>query len=329
MADLLEGGISLLRALELCQTQLKSKVGQSLIAHLNAEVAGGQNLSDALEGHSTEISPFIISLIRAGEQSGSLEQALHEIVRALEREQELKNKVTQSLIYPGIIAGFGIITILVLLLFVVPRLEEMYADFDTALPLLTRCIIALSGLVSTFWWVGLLGLGGLGVYAFLKWERLTAFCGKVLRNTPWFGKLVTGEEAVHFTRTLGLLLGRGVTILEAITVAGKLLRVSDHEKRVKAMHDEIAGGHSLAQAIEEHWIKDPLISSFIRTGEESGSLERSLDRIAHFNERQLERQIKTVTTIIEPVLLLIIGLAVGLLVISMLLPIFEISMLVR
>ncbi len=329
LADLSSAGLSIMKALDVISRQPLNPGWNRILENLKHDIHSGKSFSESLEAHPTYFSPFMISMIRAGETGGSFDVSLRQITQSLEREDDLRSKIRQSLLYPGVILSFGLITILILFLFVVPRLESLYEDFGGTLPFITQMVIGLSrGLVS-FWW--LLILLAAGAVVFIKQNVKS---GKVSWRSigfklPWLGAMLKLEENVHFIRTLGLLLKNGISIIEALTVAGNIAENPVFQTSIASVKGDVLQGNSLAHALEKTGSFDALAIGFVQTGEETGTLDATLDKVSRIYERDIERKIKVLTTLLEPLMILAIGIIVGIIVISMLLPIFQISFLVR
>jgi len=329
LADLTEAGLTIFRALEILSNQPQNQLFQNSLSDIKESIRTGKNLSDAMEKHQECFSPFVISMIRAGEQSGTLDIALRESSQALEREYEMRQKVTQAFVYPAIILSFGLLTVMVLLFAVIPRLEEIFQDLGGTLPLLTRFFVLISRILTRFGWL----IAGAGLLFALYWKQNAKNhkknLGAFLEKIPWLGKFRQIEDTVYFTRTLGLLLGHGISIIEGLTVAAQVIRSQGLRKKILGIKANVIQGASLAQAIEDEKAFEPIVLNFVQTGEESGSLDKTLQKLSGIYEKQLENLIKISTTLVEPILILLIGAFVGMIVISMLLPIFEISLLIR
>lgn len=329
LADLLSAGLTLVRALELAAEQYRKESWARLLTDLKEAIRAGKSFSDSLMKHSGTFSKFIVSMIRAGEQSGALETSLRSTAQAMEREADLRAKITQSLIYPAIIVSFGIVTIIVLLTFVIPRLEELYRDLGGSLPLLTRIVSGTSRLILSYWW--LIGLSCVALFLacgiYMKRAGLSA--RSLSKNVPWVGVLVHLEETIVFTRSLGLLLKSGIPIIEALTVAEDIVQERRFRSDIAQIRKSVVQGSAMAATMETLGTFTPLVVSFIRTGEETGTLDSALDKVSRIYDKEIDQRIKILTTLLEPLLILAVGIVVGILVVSMLLPIFEISFLIQ
>lgn len=329
LADMTRAGLTLTKALEVAARQPRTPAWHEILSNLLNSVRGGQSFSDSLERHPEIFSKFMVSMTRAGENSGALDISLRQIADALEMEEDLKSKVRQSLVYPTFILCFGIVTVIVLFIFVIPPLEELYEDFGGTLPLLTRWVIGTSRVLSASWWIVL----GLAVAGAVLMNRAAAGRSAAIRHAllsfPWLGRLVEIEEHLHFTRTLGLLLKNGIPIIEALSISGEIVQETGLRSHVAKMKSAVSQGTQLGHSMEATGAFDTLAVSLVLAGEEIGSLDQALEKMAKVYEKELNERLKIGTTLLEPALILVIGGVVGVVVISMLLPIFQISILVR
>ncbi|MBI4550321.1 MAG: type II secretion system F family protein [Candidatus Omnitrophica bacterium] len=327
LADLSHAGMSIMKALEIVSKQEGRPERSALITTLKETIHGGRSFSEGLEKYPASFNRFAVNMIRSGEQTGTFDQACRRLAQAWEKEQDLKTKVRQALLYPSAVLGFGIVTVIVLLVFVVPRLENLYQDFGTTLPWFTRMVLAVSRFLAMFGWVLLLAAGAL--IWFLKRRSPDGRVGfrAALLRVPWIGPLLRLEETAHFTRTLSLLLKGGVPIIEALGAAGEIVREKQLGERIEQARAAVVQGESLAKAMEHTGAFDALTVGFVQTGEETGRLDDSLEKVSSLYEKHIDERLKVLTTMLEPLLILGVGSIVGVIVVSMLLPIFQISLL--
>lgn len=329
LADLSSAGLSIMKALDVISNQPRNPVWGQVLEGIKRDIHSGKSFSESLEAHPAHFSLFMVSMIRAGETGGSFDVSLRQITQCLEREEELRSKIRQSLLYPGVILTFGLVTILILFLFVVPRLESLYEDFGGTLPFITQMVIGLSRALGSFWWLLALGVAGAAVILKQNAKAGRASWHSIGFKLPWLGAMLRMEENVHFLRTLGLLLKNGVSITEALTVAGNIAENPSLQNSIASVKRGVMQGDSLAHSLEKTGSFDALAIGFVQTGEETGTLDVTLDKVSRVYEKDIERKIKVLTTLLEPLMILAIGIIVGIIVISMLLPIFQISFLVH
>jgi type II secretory pathway component PulF len=328
LAELSQAGLPLLRALEMISRQPQKEAWSEILIQLKDSVRGGMSFSEAVERYPAVFSRFMVSMIRAGEQSGTFEVSLKEILTALEREEEVAGKIRQASIYPGIILTVGMITVSVLVLFVIPRLEDLYRDFGGTLPWFTRIVIGSSRLAGSYGWLAALLLIGGIIYGRMDPKKARSAGLARLAKLPWIGSLARLEDHAHFTRTLGLLLKHGVPIVEALEASSQVIQNRNFRDRSMDMRDAVTQGKSLARAMSDQSLFEAFVVNFVETGEETGTLDHALTKVAEIHEKAIDQKLKIAATLIEPALILVVGVIVGAIVIAMLLPIFEVSFLV-
>ncbi|MFH1360481.1 MAG: type II secretion system F family protein [Candidatus Omnitrophota bacterium] len=329
--DLVEGGVPLLRALNVVVAQTLNPVFKGIIERIRSFVRDGGSLADALAQYPQVFSRLYVNMIHSGEISGNLDVVLGRLVEFADKDEETRAKVRSSLIYPALMLIVGTATIFVLLTFVIPRLTVMFDDLSQALPLPTIILITLSQFLERFWWLVLF------VALLIAWyfRKLTQSAeGKLWLDQwklkiPFLGKFIQDVEIGRFARTLGTLLQSGVTIVTALDAVWALLDNEVIRKEIRKVSEEVAGGASLSLALRKCPHFPDASRSVIAVGEESGHLEHALQKLADAYERQSDRSVKTVTSLLEPLLIVAIGAVVGFIVIAMLLPIFKMNLIIR
>ena len=331
LADLLEAGLPLMRALDVLREQTESRRLQEILASLASQVREGKSFSEALALYPKIFSNLYVNMVKSGEVGGMLSEVLARLAEFGEKEEELRAKVRAALAYPILILFVGMATVAVLLIFVVPKLVSLFQDVGQILPLPTRILIEVSQGLVLYWWV-ILSMVALSVFL-LRRGRLSqgvrlAIDGVKLRLPVW-GSLIKKVEIASFARSLATLLGHGVPILQAMQV---VIQATENELlrgEFKRIGEQLKGGTTLSQEIRRGQLFPPLVTNMVAVGEEAGTLDRSLLKIADTYEREADRAMKLMTSLVEPVMILVMGLIVGFIVVSMLMPIFEIDLLAR
>lgn len=328
LADLLTGGIPLFSALSLLSEQTEHRVLRETIPKVREEVRDGLSLSEALGRHPDAFPPLYVSMIRAGETGSGLDRVLVQLAELAESEMELKHRVAMALVYPMVVVVIGIITVVVLLTYVVPRLAELFAESGQLLPLPTRLLLAISHAVSQWWWLCGLGVVGIvgGVRAFRRSPRGGAWVDRLVLRVPLLGSLVQKAQTARLARNVGAMIGHGVPILQALEVAQATLSNFHMRQAVATAQEAVRDGESLSKALGASRQFPPFVGNLIAVGEESGTLENALLKIASSYERETDRMLQVLTTILEPLLIVLVGLVVMFIVISMLLPIFQLGL---
>lgn len=331
LSDLLEAGLTLMRALNVIQDQTENPRLQEILGDIVSHVRDGKSFSDALAVYPKSFPPIYVSMVRSGEVGGILGGVLSRLADFSEKEEELQGKVRAAMAYPALICLVGMGTVAVLLIFVVPKLVLLFQDVGQVLPLPTQILIAVSNGVAKYWWVALLiaALGGFfGKRQSLPQGARLAIDGIKLRLPVW-GSLIKKVEIARFARSLATLLGHGVPILQAMQSVYQATGNEMLKGELQKIGDQLRGGTTLSQGMRQSRIFPNLVINMVSVGEEAGSLDRSLIKIADTYEREADRAMKMMTALVEPVMILVMGSVVGFIVVSMLLPIFQIDILAR
>ena len=309
LSNLLESGLPLLRALNVLSEQTTNLRFKSVIESLSAVVKQGGTLSEACTKYPKIFSQFYISMLRAGEIAGNLEAVLSRLADFNEQQEEIKTKVSTALAYPAILAAVGSLTILILIVFVVPRLTTMFEEMSQILPLPTRILIGLSEFFKAFWWL-LAALVGLVIFSWMR-QRGSAGGRRAIDNfklkLPLLGELIKKREIGRLTRTLAALLANGVPVLKSLEIATQTLGNAVLKDDLKAVTKGLAAGGSLSKEIGKSGNFPVFVVNMVSVGEESGSLEKALFRIADIYQRELDRILKIFTSWLEPLMILVMG----------------------
>lgn len=331
LSDLLEAGLTLMRALNVIQDQTENPRLQEILGDIVSHVRDGKSFSDALAVYPKVFPPIYVSMVRSGEVGGILGGVLARLADFSEKEEELQGKVRAAMAYPALICLVGMGTVAVLLIFVVPKLVLLFQDVGQVLPLPTQILIAVSNGVAKYWWGALLiaALGGfLGKRQSLPQGARLAIDRIKLRFPVW-GSLIKKVEIARFARSLATLLSHGVPILQAMQSVYQATGNEMLKGELQKIGDQLRGGTTLSQGMRQSRIFPNLVINMVSVGEEAGSLDRSLIKIADTYEREADRAMKMMTALVEPVMILVMGSVVGFIVVSMLLPIFQIDILAR
>ena len=320
-----------MRALNVIQDQTENPRLQEILGDIVSHVRDGKSFSDALAVYPKVFPPIYVSMVSSGEVGGILGGVLSRLADFSEKEEELQGKVRAAMAYPALICLVGMGTVAVLLIFVVPKLVLLFQDVGQVLPLPTQILIAVSNGVAKYWWVALLiaALGGfLGRRQSLPQGARLAIDRIKLRFPVW-GSLIKKVEIARFARSLATLLSHGVPILQAMQSVYQATGNEMLKGELQKIGDQLRGGTTLSQGMRLSRIFPNLVINMVSVGEEAGSLDRSLIKIADTYEREADRAMKMMTALVEPVMILVMGSVVGFIVVSMLLPIFQIDILAR
>lgn len=327
LRDLLAAGLTLGSAVQKLSKQTGDEVRSRLLTDIHADIVQGLSLSQALRKHPRAFPEFYISLVEAGEASGQLDTSLENAVHHYERAAEAKEQVKSALVYPAMVAGFGIVVIILCLVLVVPKFTEIFADLEMALPLPTRILMgASSGLLRYGALFGALVVGG--IFGFQRWihspQGRYRWHGFLLRM-PLFSAMIRFAAYSNFARTLSNLLSNGVPVLSSLDIVKNTANNAVLEQEISSLKDKVTDGSSLSKPLAESGVFPTVFTDMLSVGEEAGQVPRALKQIANRYEDQLNRSIKRMTTVIEPVLMTLIAAAVGFVAMSMLLPLLKLT----
>ena len=331
LSTLIESGVNILTALNIVIKQTPNKRLRYCLEDVRAKIKDGKSFSESLSQHPDLFGGLYISLIHSGEVGGNIQLALKRLADFLEKEQELKNSVRAALVYPAFILCVSILTIIVLLTFVIPRLVSMFEDLGQTLPLPTKILINASGIMRSYWWLILAGVFVI-VFVFQRFyhnPRGRTAIDKIKLGLPVIGQVFLKVQFGRFSRTLSLLSSSGIPIVQALDISGAALDNQAIRLEIDKFKKEIAEGASLAKCLSNSNVFPDFVTNIISIGEETGTLEKSLLRIADEYEREADRALKSLTRLLEPVIILAMGLIVGFIVLSMLLPIFQLNLTAR
>ncbi len=330
LATLVRSGLPLDRALELLIGLSPNPRMQALMTQVRDEVRGGAALSKALEAHPTVFSRFYVGMIRAGEAGGALGTVLTRIAEFMERSKELKETVASALIYPTILVLASVTSVMLLLIFVVPQFSQMFEQSGKALPLATQIVIAAGDLLRKYWWA--IPVGIFLIWRYFVWqmgsvERKTAWDGRFLR-LPLVGDLLTKIEVARFARTLGTLLANGIPLLAALGVVKDTVGNRVIANGLGAAREQLQAGQGLSKPLMAQGVFPPLAVHMVSVGEETGRLDEMLTRVADVYDREVSLAVKRMLALLEPVMILGLGLIIGGIIISILLAILKVNSLV-
>lgn len=331
-ATMIDAGLPLVQALDILSKQTVNKTLAKAIVDIKADVEGGSTYADALRGHPRVFSELYANMVAAGEAGGILDTILNRLTQYIEKAMKLKKKVKGAMIYPSFIIGAAVIVVAIIMVLVIPTFAKMFAQFGGELPLPTRMIIAASEFLGGLG--GLLILGSIiGVVVFIAQFRRTETGKKtidaLLLKLPVFGELIRKVAIAKFTRTLGTLVGSGVPILDGLEITAKTAGNKVIEKAVLQTRDAVTVGKTIAKPLSQSGIFPPMVTEMISVGESVGALENMLTKIGDFYEEEVDAAVANLTAMIEPVLIVFLGITIGFIVISMYLPIFRLIQLVR
>ncbi len=322
LANLCESGMMITRALRTLVDQTENPKLARIMDQLRDDVQKGSSLADAMEKHPDVFPPMYSSLVRAGETGGMLEEVLWRICSFGEQEEELRGKAISAMIYPAFLLVIGSSAIFILVSFVFPKFVEIFEDFNAQLPLPTVIVMRVCDFMGTWWWAVILGIIAVLLLTFRYYRsepgrrQFDAFFLRV----PAVRTLIIKYEMAKFTRTLGTLLDNGVPVLTSLKITAETIRNRMLLDSVSELHNGVTEGESLSETMHEARLFPPMVVSMFAIGEESGRIGAVAKRVADAYDLEVDRAVKALTSLFEPLLIVIMGIIIGFLVIAMLLP---------
>ncbi|MGI6456165.1 MAG: type II secretion system inner membrane protein GspF [bacterium] len=327
LCDLLKAGLPLVRCLDVITQQTSNPKMVEVVKAVSSDVHGGTTIADAMAKHPRVFPPLYSSMVRAGEVGGMLDAVMERLAQFLEAEQETRSKIISAMTYPAFMVIVCVFVMIILFTVVVPNFMVMFEESEIELPISTFILLEFSEFIRDWWWIMVLGIVG-GIVMLRQYISTDA--GRIQfdrfkLSLPLVGDLIRKREIAKFARTLGTLLGNGVQILKALAITEEVITNRILKEDIKGFADNIKEGAKLSTRMSESPLFPPVAVNMVAVGEETGNLETTLQRVADAFESETDRVIKTLTTIIEPVMIVFMALVVGFIVFAMIMPIFQIS----
>jgi len=326
LATMVEAGLPLTDALSLLRAQSKPGMGR-LVDDVLRDVESGKSLADALARHKEEFSEVFVELVRAGETAGMLDNILKRVADNLEKQRNFRAKTRGVLIYPAIVVSGMFVVALVMIVFVIPKLTVMYEDFGADLPMMTQILIGLSKFVTQFWYVFFTLLFA-GAFFLRSWKRTET--GKLQYDQlklklPVFGRLTKIVALAEMTRTLSLLVAAGISIIEALGIVADSVGNEVYRKDLKKAAKEVEKGIPLAVSMAKGNNFPPLVPQMVSVGEETGKVDEILAKLSSYFETESEHLLKGLTSALEPIIMIVLGVGVGFLIVAIIMPIYNLT----
>jgi type IV pilus assembly protein PilC len=324
-ATMINSGLPLVQALDILSQQSQNKVLADVTKQVVYDVESGQTLADALRKHPKTFSDLYVNMVAAGEAGGILDTILVRLAQFLEKNDVIVRKVKGAMVYPAVILSVAVIAVAVLLIFVIPTFQTMFASVNLELPLPTRIVIGASDLLKHYWWA----MGGAIIFAVVALNRYyKTVPGKLQIDTmllqfPVLGDLIRKSAVSRFTRTLGTLISSGVSILDGLEITARTAGNQVIHNAVMASRASIAGGDTIAAPLQKSKVFPPMVISMIAVGEQTGGLDEMLTKIADFYDDEVDAAVSALLSLMEPIMIVVLGVIVGGMVVAMYLPIFD------
>jgi type IV pilus assembly protein PilC len=324
-ATMINSGLPLVQSLNILAAQTESPKLKDVTRAVVYDVEAGNTLADAFSKHPSAFSQLYVNMVAAGEAGGILDTILLRLATFLEKNDKLVRKVKSAMIYPGVILTVAVGAITILLVFVIPVFRDMFASVNAELPLPTRMVLAMSDFLQSFWPAILLGVG-LVMFAFKRYyathdgqRRVDGF----MLGLPVLGDVLRKSAVSRFTRTLGTLISSGVSILDGLEITAKTAGNTIIQDAIMASRASIAGGDTIAGPLEKSGVFPPMVISMIAVGEQTGGLDEMLSKIADFYDDEVDVAVSGLLSLMEPLMILFLGVIVGGMIVAMYLPIFN------
>ncbi len=326
-ATMIDAGLPLVQCLDILGKQQDNKTFKKILVTVKEDVESGSTFADALKKHPKAFDELFVNLVAAGEVGGILDTILNRLAAYIEKAMKLKKQVKSAMTYPTTIVGIAFVVIAVILVFVIPAFEKMFADFGGALPVPTQIVINISNFIQKYILV-IIGAIIFSVVAFKRiysTEKGRAKIDDWALKLPIFGILIRKVAVAKFTRTLGTMISSGVPILDGLDIVSKTAGNKTVEKAINKVKQSISEGKTIAEPLEKSGVFPSMVCQMIAVGEQSGSIDTMLNKIADFYDDEVDDAVANLTAMMEPLLMLFLGTTVGGLVVAMYLPIFKLA----
>lgn len=325
LSSMLSSGLTLMQSLAILRNQVQNERVREVIGGIVTQVEEGKSFYAALAKYPQVFSDIYVSLIKAAEESGLLDKILLRLADNLEKQAKLRSTVKSALMYPIIVVSLMVVVVVVMMIFVIPQLSVLYTNLNIPLPLPTQIVIGLSTFTITFW-PGIVGIGFALLYFYRRWHKTATgrrTVDTLILRAPIFGKLITQSIMTEFTRTLGLLIGTGTLVVDALSKSADVVGNVVYRTALLDVGRRVEKGVSIGNALEANNIFPPILVEMTKIGEQTGKLDESLTRVSEYFEREVEQMVKNLTTAMEPIIIVTLACGVGFLIISIITPIYN------
>lgn len=326
-STMIDSGLPLIQGLEILSAQTENPTFKQIITKIKNDVEGGGTFATALGKHPDVFDNLYVNLVAAGELGGVLDTILQRLATHIEKNAKLVSKVKGAMVYPSVIGVVAVVVVMVLLIFVIPVFAEMFSSFGGELPGLTQAVMDLSEFIRAYWWA-IFGGTALFIFGFKKWKKTDSgeyLFDKFILKAPVIGDLLRKVAVAQFTRTMGTMLSSGVPILDGLDIVAKTAGNRIVEDAIYATKASISEGKTIAEPLMKSGVFPPMVCQMVSVGEQTGALDSMLTKIADFYEEEVDQAVDTLTSLIEPAMMVFLGGTVGTMLAAMYLPIFKIA----
>lgn len=328
LATMMKSGVPIVQALEIIAGGQKNPKMQKMVETLRSDIAGGSSIYEAMSRHPVQFDELFRNLVRAGEGAGVLETVLDTIATYKENTEALKGKIKKALFYPAMVIAVAIIVSSILLVFVVPQFEDVFKNFGAELPAFTQIIVNASRFMVAWWWAVVLVLAvgiGAAIYFFKRSPAFQHLVDRMILKVPVIGQIMHNAAVARFARTLATTFKAGVPLVEALDTVAGATGNTVYENAVKRMRDDVSVGYQVNMAMKQVNLFPHMVVQMTAIGEEAGALDTMLFKVAEFFEQEVNNSVDALASLIEPMIMVFIGVLVGGMVIGMYLPIFKLA----
>ncbi|OAT74355.1 type II secretion system F family protein [Parageobacillus thermoglucosidasius] len=325
-ATLLKAGVSVVDSTRILADQTESKALKKALVEVEESLRAGNPLSAAAVKHPRVFPAMFVNMVKAGEAGGNMDETLDRLADHFEKMHRTRQKIVSALTYPIAVAVIAVVVVIFLLVSVVPTFVAMFADFHAELPAITKFVLRASDIMQTYWWLVITGFIGIyAVFSLMKKQKKTKYyLDYAAMRIPFFGKLIQKAALARMTRTLSSLFSSSVPILQALSIAENVVENEVIGKVMRQARDSLERGQSLAEPLKKHWAFPPLVTQMIAIGEETGSLDAMLAKVADFYEAEVDAGVDRLKSLIEPIMILLLSGVVGTIVASIIIPMYDI-----
>ena len=328
MATMMAAGVPLVQSFEIVGRGHVNPAMQDLVLSIKNDVEGGSNLTDALRKHPLYFDNLFCNLVQAGEQAGVLETLLDKIATYKEKTESLKGKIKKAMFYPAAVLIVAVVITAIIMIFVVPEFKNLFSSFGAELPAFTQMVVKMSDFTAEYWWLVLLIVAAIIAVAANTWKRSPKFreiIDRTLLKIPVIGAILHKAALARFCRTTATMFTAGVPLVEALQSVAGATGSTIYEKAVLAMRDDVATGQSLQLTMRQQTLFPHMVIQMVAIGEESGALDDMLSKVADFYEEEVDNAVDALSSLLEPLIMVILGVVIGGLVVALYLPIFQLG----
>lgn len=325
ISSMLTSGLTLIKSLEILKEQTANKIIRETIGAILLDLQEGNRFSSSIAKYPEIFPAIYVSLVEAGETSGLLDKIFLRLANNMEKQQKLRNKVKSALMYPLIVITLMLAVMLIMVIFVIPQLVKLYDSLGAEVPLITKVVLGISDFITGFW-PFIIGIIGIISYAFIRWKKTPKGrerFDKFILNLPLIGRIKRQTILAEFARTFGLLVGTGTLVVNALNQSAEVTGNVLFEKSIKDIGKRVEKGVMVGEAMTYYPYFPPLLIQLVKVGEETGKIDENLLKASEYFEEEVDQSVKTLTTAMEPLIMIILGIAVGFLVFSVITPIYN------